>query len=124
MAATPLFAVLILVETSDALFALDSIAAILGITTKEFVIFTSNAFAILGMRALYFFLEGAAERFHYLAHGLSIIMVFIGMKLLLTDVYEMPVWASLSVIAFILGGATWASFRRDKAPRQRAKQRT
>jgi tellurite resistance protein TerC len=107
--ATPLFAVLVLIETSDLIFAVDSIPAIFAVTTDTFLVFTSNAFAILGLRALYFLLADLAGRFAYLKVGLAFILVFVGVKMLITDVYHFPVWGSLGVIAAILSVAILAS---------------
>lgn len=112
--ATPLFAVLILVETTDVVFAVDSIPAILAVSQEEFIVFSSNAFAILGLRALYFLLAGMQGRFRYLNAGLAVIMAFVGVKMLLLDVYHMPTWLSLSVIAVILTVTIWASLRAER----------
>jgi tellurite resistance protein TerC len=101
--ATPLFAVLVVVETSDILFAIDSIPAIFAITTDPFIVFSSNAFAILGLRSLYFMLAGMIDRFAYLKLGLSALLVFAGIKIIISDVYKMPVFVSLAVIVGILG---------------------
>jgi len=100
--ATPLFAVLLVVETTDVLFAFDSIPAILAITRDPFIVYTSNVFAILGLRALYFALAGVMEYFHYLNYGLSVILVFVGFKMLIADIYKIPIGISLAVLAFIL----------------------
>jgi len=100
--ATPLFAVLIVVETSDVVFAVDSIPAILAVTRNEFVVFTSNAFAILGLRALYFLLADLKDRFEYLRQGLAAILAFVGVKMLISEWYHIPVWISLAVIAVVL----------------------
>lgn len=100
--ATPLFIVLIVVETTDLVFALDSIPAIFAITRDTFIVYTSNVFAILGLRALYFLLASVIERFHYLKLGLSFILVFVGAKMLLSDVYHVPILISLAVIAVVL----------------------
>ena len=115
-AATPLFIVLLVVETTDVIFAVDSIPAILGITMDPFLVYTSNVFAILGLRALYFALAGVMRLFHYLHYGLSAILVFVGAKMLLADVYELPVGVALGVIAGILLIAAIASVIR---PHQR-----
>ncbi len=112
--ATPLFAVLILVETTDVVFAVDSIPAILAVSHEEFIVFSSNAFAILGLRALYFLLAGMQGRFRYLNTGLGIILAFVGVKMLLLDVYHMPTWLSLTVIASVLTVTIWASLRAEK----------
>jgi len=112
--ATPLFAVLILVETTDVVFAVDSIPAILAVSHEEFIVFSSNAFAILGLRALYFLLAGMQGRFRYLNTGLGIILAFVGVKMLLLDVYHMPTWLSLSVIALVLTVTIWASLSAER----------
>jgi tellurite resistance protein TerC len=103
--ATPLFAVLVVVETSDILFAIDSIPAIFAITTDPFIVFSSNAFAILGLRSLYFMLSGMIDRFEYLKLGLAALLVFAGVKIIISDVYKMPVLLSLSVIVGILAAS-------------------
>jgi len=100
--ATPLFVVLLIIETTDVIFAFDSIPAILAITRKPFIVYTSNVFAILGLRALYFALAGIMRYFHYLNYGLSLILVFVGVKMLLAGVYKIPIGVSLLVIACIL----------------------
>jgi tellurite resistance protein TerC len=100
--ATPLFVVLLVVETTDVIFAVDSIPAILAITLDPFIVYTSNVFAILGLRALYFALAGMMELFHYLHYGLSAILTFVGIKMLLTYIYKIPISVALGVIAGIL----------------------
>ncbi|MBA9078549.1 MULTISPECIES: TerC family protein [Rufibacter] len=100
--ATPLFLVLIMVETTDIVFAADSIPAILAISKDPFIVYTSNVFALLGLRALYFALAGIMQLFHYLHYGLSLILVFIGMKLVLSDIYHLDMRIALGVVAFIL----------------------
>jgi tellurite resistance protein TerC len=100
--ATPLFIVLIVVETTDIIFAVDSIPAILAITLDPFIVYTSNVFAILGLRALYFALAGIMELFHHLHYGLSAVLVFVGIKMLIGDIYKIPVSIALSVVAGIL----------------------
>jgi tellurite resistance protein TerC len=100
--ATPLFAALVVVETSDIMFAIDSVPAILAITTDTFIVFTSNAFAIMGLRSLYFLLAGLIDRFEYLKYGLAALLAFAGMKMLLSDVVHLDVWLSLGVIVAIL----------------------
>jgi TerC family integral membrane protein len=112
--ATPLFVVLLMVETSDLLFAVDSIPAVLAITRDPFVVYTSNIFAILGLRSLYFALAGFLDLFHYLSHGLSAILVLVGAKMLLSDVVTVPTHLSLAVIAVILAGSVIASILRPK----------
>ena len=100
--ATPLMLVLILVELSDVIFAVDSIPAIFAVTTDPFIVLTSNLFAILGLRAMYFLLAGVAERFSMLKYGLSVILVFIGIKMLIVDFYHIPIGISLGVVGGIL----------------------
>jgi tellurite resistance protein TerC len=107
--ATRLFLVLIAVEGLDIVFAVDSIPAIFAVTRDPFIIYTSNVFAILGLRALYFVLAGMVGRFRYLDVGLSIVLVFVGGKMLLAPIYELPIGASLAVIAALLAGAICAS---------------
>ncbi len=107
--ATPLFVVLVLVETTDLIFAVDSIPAIFAVTRDPFLVYTSNVFAILGLRALYFLLAGIITKFHYLQLGLSIVLIFVGAKMLLTDIYKVPIVLSLGVIALILAGSVGAS---------------
>ena len=109
--ATPLFAVLVLVETTDIIFAVDSIPAIFAVTQEPFLVFTSNAFAILGLRAMYFLLADLIHRFVYLKAGLAAILVFVGVKMLLLDVYKVPIWLSLTVIGTCLAVAVVASLR-------------
>lgn len=100
--ATPLFVVLLIVEFTDLIFAVDSIPAILAITNDTFIIFTSNVFAILGLRALYFALAGITQYFHYLKYGLATILVFVGVKMTIVDLYKIPIVTSLLVISGIL----------------------
>src|SRR5262245_3973800 len=99
---TPLFVVLLVVETTDILFAVDSIPAILAITRDPFIVYTSNVFAILGLRSLYFALSGMMRIFHYLNYGLSVVLIFVGVKMLLPERYHVPTWAALAVIAGVL----------------------
>jgi tellurite resistance protein TerC len=113
-AATPLLLALIAVETSDLIFAVDSIPAIFAITTDPFIVFTSNAFAILGLRSLYFLLAGAADRFRYLRLGLAAVLVFVGGKMLLTDIIHLEPVASLLVILALLGASIAASLIADR----------
>jgi len=101
-AATPLFIALIIIEFTDVLFALDSIPAILAITSDPFLVFTSNIFAILGLRSMYFFLSNMLERFHHLKFSLIAILTFVGIKLILAHYFKFPEWVSLSVIAISL----------------------
>ena len=107
--ATPLLAVLLVVETTDVLFATDSIPAILAITTNAFIVYTSNVFAILGLRALYFVLAGMMDLFHYLHHGLAVVLVFIGVKMLLAHKYPIPTWVALCVVGGVLAASVGAS---------------
>ncbi len=100
--ATPLFAALVVIETSDIMFAIDSVPAILAITTDTFIVFTSNAFAIMGLRSLYFLLAGLIERFEYLKYGLAALLAFAGLKMLLSDIVHIDVWLSLGIIVAIL----------------------
>jgi tellurite resistance protein TerC len=118
--ATPLLVALVAIAVTDVVFALDSIPAVFGVTRDLFVVFTSNAFAVLGLRALYFLLAGSVDRFAYLKPGIAILLVVIGVKMLLYDVVHMPVWVSLAVIAAVAGGAVAASLWRDRtrAPRE------
>lgn len=109
---TPLLVVLIVVETTDVIFALDSIPAILAISRDPFIIYTSNVFAILGLRALYFALAGLMQLFHYLHYGLAAILVFVGGKMLLESIYEVPTAVALSVVAAILTGSVIISVLR------------
>ncbi|HCI7036629.1 TPA: TerC family protein [Klebsiella variicola subsp. variicola] len=116
--ATPLLLVLILVELSDVIFAVDSIPAIFAVTTDPFIVLTSNLFAILGLRAMYFLLAGVAERFSMLKYGLSVILVFIGVKMLIVDFYHIPVAISLGVVGGILTVTllinAWVNKQHDK----------
>lgn len=107
--ATPLFVVLVMVETTDLVFAVDSIPAIFAVTRDPFIVYTSNVFAILGLRALYFLLAGVIERFHYLRLGLSAILVFVGVKMLVSDLYPVPIAVSLGVVGAVLGVSVAAS---------------
>ena len=107
--ATPLLIALIVVETTDVIFALDSIPAVLAITRQPFLVYTSNVFAMLGLRSLYFLLGGVIERFRYLRAGLATILVFVGGRLLLSDLVDVPIGVSLAVIAAALGAAVAAS---------------
>ncbi|MDP1927210.1 MAG: TerC family protein [Thiobacillus sp.] len=106
---TPLFLVLILIEVTDLVFAVDSIPAIFAITTDPFIVFTSNIFAIMGLRALYFLLADVADRFHLLKYGLAMVLTFIGAKMLIMPWYHVPVGASLTVVAVLIGASVVAS---------------
>jgi tellurite resistance protein TerC len=112
--ATPLFVVLVLVEATDVVFAVDSVPAILAVSREPFIVFASNAFAILGLRSLYFLLAGMKDRFRYLNTGLGVIMGFVGVKMLITHWYHLPIWLSLVVIAGVLTTAVVASLRAEK----------
>ena len=101
-AATPLLVVLLVVETTDVIFAVDSIPAVLAITVDPFIVYTSNVFAILGLRALYFALAGIMELFHYLHYGLSAILIFVGVKMIVAHVYEVPTILALAFIALTM----------------------
>jgi tellurite resistance protein TerC len=118
--ATPLFAVLVVIESSDIMFAIDSIPAIFAVTDDAFIVFASNAFAILGLRSLYFLLAGMIDRFTYLKAGLAALLVFAGVKILLTDIYKMPVWLSLGIIVAILGIAVAASMWANRRAERKA----
>ncbi len=100
--ATPLFVVLVVVETTDLLFATDSIPAVLAITLKAFIVYTSNVFALLGLRSMFFVLAGMMEAFHYLHYGLSAVLIFIGAKMLTAEFYPIPTLAALGVVAGVL----------------------
>jgi tellurite resistance protein TerC len=112
--ATPLLMVLMLVEVTDLIFAVDSIPAVFAVTTDPFIVFTSNVFAILGLRSLYFVLADFVHRFHYLKPALAIVLGFVGVKMLLMGVYKIPILVSLSVICLVLVGAILLSRRREK----------
>ena len=112
--ATPLFIVLIMIEATDVVFAVDSVPAILAISQEEFIVFSSNAFAILGLRALYFALAGMADRFRYLHYGLAGILTFVGLKMLTAEIYHFPISLSLGVIALILTASIVVSLRADR----------
>jgi TerC family integral membrane protein len=99
---TPLFVVMVMIGITDVIFAVDSIPAIFAITLDPFIVLTSNVFAILGLRAMYFMLADLADRFHLLKYGLAFILVFIGIKMLLLDVYKIPVGFALSVVGIVL----------------------
>lgn len=107
--ATPLFVVLLVVETTDIIFATDSIPAILAITRDPFIVYTSNVFAILGLRSLYFALAGMMKLFHHLHYGLAVVLIFIGAKMLFSMKYEVPTWVTLVVIATTLAASVLAS---------------
>mgnify|MGYP003385214430 CR=1 FL=1 len=108
---TPMFLVLVLIEASDLIFAVDSIPAIFAVTQDPFIVFTSNIFAILGLRALYFLLADMAERFHLLKYGLAVVLMFVGIKMLIVDWFKIPVEVSLGVIIAVLGTSMLLSLR-------------
>jgi tellurite resistance protein TerC len=114
--ATPLLAVLVAVETTDIIFAVDSIPAVLSITTDPFIVYTSNMFAIMGLRSIYFALEGFADRLYYLHYGLATILIFLGFKMLISGIYHMPTLLSLLVIAIVLSISVIASLKRPPVP--------
>ncbi len=109
---TPLALVLVVIETTDVLFALDSIPAIFGVTTDAYLAFTSNILAVLGLRALYFLLRGLMDRFRYLSIGLGAVLVFIGIKMLIEKVWEIPILVSLGVVSALIGGSVLVSWLR------------
>ena len=113
--ATPLFAVLVLIEFTDVLFAVDSVPAVLAVRREQFIVFSSNAFAILGLRALYFLLADAHARFTYLKEGLAIILAFVGVKMLIAEWYHIPTWISLLVIAIVLLVSIGFSLKADRS---------
>ena len=112
--ATPLFMVICLIALTDVIFAVDSIPAIFAITSDPFIVLTSNVFAILGLRAMYFLLAAVANKFHLLNYGLAVILVFIGTKMCLIDIYKIPVGVSLGVVIGILAATMWLSVRTSK----------
>ena len=110
VAATPLFVVLALVETTDLVFALDSIPAVFAVTREPFIVYTSNVFAILGLRALYFVVAGLIRQLRYLQVGLAVVLIFVGVKMLAADVYDVPIGVSLATIVGVLGASALASW--------------
>jgi tellurite resistance protein TerC len=114
---TPLFVVMVMIGITDLVFAVDSIPAIFAITTDPFIVLTSNVFAVLGLRALFFLLAGVADRFHLLAHGLALVLVLIGAKMLVADVWHVPTFASLAVVATIIAGSMLLSVLLPPRPR-------
>jgi tellurite resistance protein TerC len=113
--ATPLFGALVAVELADVVFAVDSIPAIFAVTSEPFLVFTSNAFAILGLRSMYFFLADMIRRFEYLTTGLALVLAFVGLKMLAVDLVKVPVWVSLAMIVTILGTSIVVSLRKTAA---------
>ncbi len=118
--ATPLFIVLVLVEATDLIFAVDSIPAIFAITTDPFIVLTSNVFAILGLRAMYFLLADVADRFSLLKYGLAVVLVFVGAKMILIDLVKIPVGLSLAIVATVIGTSVLLSLRQDARRRAAA----
>lgn len=114
--ATPLLLVLVAIEATDVVFAVDSIPAVFAVTRDPFIVYTSNIFAILGLRALYFVLAGVMGRFHYLKVGLALVLVFVGGKMTMTDIYRVPIAVSLAVIALLLAGSVVLSLLRPPVP--------
>jgi tellurite resistance protein TerC len=112
--ATPLFLILLVVESTDLIFAVDSIPAIFAVTRDPFIVYTSNVFAILGLRALYFLLANVMDKFQYLKFGLSAVLVFIGVKMVIVDFYKIPIGISLGVVAGILTISILASLWKAK----------
>ncbi|HEY4383587.1 MAG TPA: hypothetical protein VGN34_03800, partial [Ktedonobacteraceae bacterium] len=112
--ATPLFVVLVAIESTDLVFAVDSIPAIFAVTRDPFIVYTSNVFAILGLRSLYFVFASLVQKFHYLKLGLAVILIFVGIKMLLADFYEIPAHLSLLAIVLVLGLTILASLIRAK----------
>ncbi|SDY85075.1 tellurite resistance protein TerC [Lysobacter sp. yr284] len=118
---TPLFAVIALIGVTDVIFAVDSIPAIFAITADPFIVLTSNVFAVLGLRAMFFLLQGMADRFHLLPYGLAAVLVFIGAKMLLIDLYKIPILVSLLGVAVIIGSSIAASLMLPPKPEPGAK---
>ena len=115
--ATPMFVVLLLVEISDLIFAVDSIPAIFAVTTDPFIVYTSNVFAILGLRSLYFALAGAVDKFHYLKTGLAVVLMFVGVKMLLAhSPWKLDTLLALGIIVLVLAGSIVLSLMRPKKP--------
>jgi tellurite resistance protein TerC len=117
LVATPLLVVLLAIETTDLVFAVDSVPAVLAITTDPFIVYTSNVFAILGLRSMFFAVAGVMKLFHFLHHGLSVVLVFVGLKMTLSSVYPIPTVASLLIVSVILAVSVLASLwhtRRQK----------
>ena len=112
--ATPLFVVLLVVETTDVLFAVDSIPAVLAITRDAFIVYTSNVFAIMGLRSMYFALAGLIEMFRYLHYGLAVVLMFVGVKMIGSNYLQMPTWVALGVVVVVLGIAVVASILNPK----------
>ncbi|CAN5745970.1 TerC family protein [soil metagenome] len=120
LVATPMMVVLVGLNVIDVIFAFDSIPAIFGVTTNTFIVFTSNAFAILGLRSLYFLLEGVMDRFVYLNYGLAVILGFVGCKMLVSHLVEIPIWTSIAFISVALGVTIFLSWRKQPAGQKEA----
>ncbi len=114
LAATPLFVVLLVIETTDLIFAVDSVPAIFAVSQDPFIVYTSNVFAILGLRSLYFLLAGVVDLFIYLRHGLGVVLAFVGVKMMLSDIYKIPTGLSLAVVIGILALSIAASLLASK----------
>jgi len=112
--ATPLLLVLVSIEVTDVIFALDSIPAIFAVTSDPFIVYTSNIFAILGLRSLYFLLAGVMHKFQYLKIGLALVLAFVGTKMVLADIYKIPIAASLGVVAALITGSVILSLWRSE----------
>ena len=112
--ATPLFSALVVIEISDVIFAVDSVPAILAVSNEPYLVFASNAFAILGLRAMYFLLANARQRFHYLSHALGAILIFVGVKMTIANWYHVDTYVSLAIIAVIMALAIWLSERKTR----------
>ena len=112
--ATPLLAALVVVEFTDLVFAVDSVPAILAVSREPFIVISSNAFAILGLRAMYFLLGNAREKFHYLSHALGAVLIFVGVKMVVSHWWHIPTAASLGIIVLILAAAIWFSIRKTR----------
>ena len=118
LVATPLLVALLAIETTDVVFAVDSVPAVFAVTDEPFLVFSSNALAVLGLRSLYFLLDGALARLTYLRPGLAILLVLIGVKLLLAGVWHPPAWATLVAIALVVGSAVGLSLAKDRRDRR------
>jgi tellurite resistance protein TerC len=121
VAATPLFLVLVIVESTDLVFAVDSIPAIFAVTTDPFLVYTSNVFAILGLRSLYFLLAGVIDKFHYLKLGLAVVLTYVGVKMVIVDIYKIPTLVSLGIVATVLtisvvASLIWAKESEEERP--------
>src|SRR5262249_3870485 len=121
---TSLFLAMLAVEFTDLIFAVDSIPAVLAVSTDPFIVFSSNIFAILGLRSLYFVLAGAVQKFGYLKVGLALVLVFVGVKIAIVGIFKIPVGASLAVVAVLIGGAIVASLVREGRRRRAFQERT